>query len=117
MLNEPRLYEIIGENSRRSREQQPAGKMTQGALAEAVGLERTSISNIEKGTQKVSVVTLYQIAEALNVSMVDLLPRETIRPTTAVRAQASSLLTDIQAQLKRFPKTAQAAAELLSRGF
>jgi transcriptional regulator with XRE-family HTH domain len=116
MLSEPRLYEIIGENIRRRREQQPAGKLTQGVLAEAVGLERTSISNIEKGTQKVSVVTLYQIAEALNVTMVDLLPRETIRPSTAPRPGASSLLADMDAQLKRFPKTAQAAFELIGEG-
>ena len=117
MLSEPRLYEIIGENIRRLREQQPAGKMTQGALADAVGLERTSISNIEKGTQKVSVITLYQIAEALNVTLVDLLPRETIRPSTAPQLGASSLLAEVNAQLKRFPKMAQAAAELIGKGF
>lgn len=116
MATEPRLYEIIGENIRRLREQQPAGKVTQGALAEAVGLERTSISNIEKGVQKVSVATLYQIAEALNVTVGDILPQMIATPSIAPRSGASSFLADVGEQLKRFPKTAQAAVDLMGKG-
>lgn len=44
-------------------------RVTQIELAKAVGLERTSITNIEKGKQKISVHTLAAIADALGVEM------------------------------------------------
>ncbi len=40
----------------------------------AVGLTRTSVTNIEKGRQKVRLDTLYDIAEVLGESPQDLLP-------------------------------------------
>ena len=121
MLSESRLYEIIGENIRRTREELPGGKMTQGALADAVGLERSSISNIEKAIQKVSIITLYQIAGVLGVNFIDLLPSETVRaPTSGVgrprlTASNASMLTDVQAQLERYPLAARAMADLLDK--
>lgn len=121
MLSESRLYEIIGENIRRTREQLPDGKMTQGALADAVGLERSSISNIEKAIQKVSIVTLYQIAGVLGVNLIDLLPSEaTRRPISTVgrpklTSAATSMASAIQAQLECFPLAARATAELLDK--
>jgi DNA-binding XRE family transcriptional regulator len=47
--------------------------VTQQQLATAVGLQRTSISNIEKGRQKFLMDTFYQIAYALRISPVALL--------------------------------------------
>jgi transcriptional regulator with XRE-family HTH domain len=40
-------------------------KMTQAELALRVGLERTSITNIEKGNQPISTATLEAVAETL----------------------------------------------------
>ncbi len=48
--------------------------ITQEELARRVGLTRTSITNIERGRQKVLVHTLYAISEALNTSPTALLP-------------------------------------------
>lgn len=44
--------------------------MTQAQLAKASGFERTSITNIEQGTQRVTVEKLGHIAEALDVELV-----------------------------------------------
>src|SRR5713226_3804317 len=48
--------------------------MSQEAFAKAVGLSRTSITNIERGRQPVSLHTLYFMADILGVEAVDLLP-------------------------------------------
>ena len=48
--------------------------MSQEAFANAVGLSRTSITNIERGRQPVSLHTLYFMADILGVEPADLLP-------------------------------------------
>ncbi len=48
--------------------------MTQGRLAAMVGLSRTSITNIERGRQKILLHTLSAIAEALGTPLAELLP-------------------------------------------
>jgi transcriptional regulator with XRE-family HTH domain len=65
------LYREIGKMVRDARE---AAALTQGLLAQHVGLTRTSITNIERGQQKIQIHTLYAIAEALNVRVATLLP-------------------------------------------
>jgi transcriptional regulator with XRE-family HTH domain len=48
--------------------------MTQGRLAAMVGLSRTSITNIERGRQKILLHTLSEIADALGIPLAELLP-------------------------------------------
>lgn len=76
MIDDGRLYSLLGERLRKLREgfDGPAGRLTQAALASRVGLERTSITNIEKGAQRVGLHVLYAICEELEVSVVDVLP-------------------------------------------
>lgn len=74
MVDETRLYKAIGERIKQLRMSQSGGAVTQADLARLVGLERTSITNIEKGNQKVSLLALYRICEALKVSLADALP-------------------------------------------
>ena len=76
MIDEKRLYQTLGERLRALREEQGAGqaRMTQAALAKQVGLERTSITNIEKGSQKVPLHVLFRICENLRVSVAEVLP-------------------------------------------
>ena len=61
----------LGAMVRARREQEG---MTQSQLAGRVGMTRTSITNIEKGRQKVQLDTLYDIAAALDTSPAELLP-------------------------------------------
>jgi len=48
--------------------------MSQAAFAKAVGLSRTSITNIERGRQPVNLHTLYSMADILGLEAGDLLP-------------------------------------------
>jgi transcriptional regulator with XRE-family HTH domain len=48
--------------------------MSQEAFARAVGFSRTSITNIERGRQPISLHTLYFMADILGVEPADLLP-------------------------------------------
>lgn len=65
------IYKQIGELVRVKRE---LYALTQDELATRVGLTRTSITNIEKGRQRVQVHTLYAIADALRSSPFEFLP-------------------------------------------
>ena len=76
MIDEDRLYRMLGERLRTLREKQVGsrGRMTQAELALQVGLERTSITNIEKGAQKVPLHVLFRLCQVLRVPVAELLP-------------------------------------------
>ena len=65
------VYQMVGERVRAERKRQ---RITQDELASSIGLTRTSITNIEKGRQKVLLHTLVQIADYLGTSPARLLP-------------------------------------------
>jgi transcriptional regulator with XRE-family HTH domain len=71
MADPTAFYREVGQNVRRKREQLG---LTQEALASQVALTRTSITNIEKGRQKLLLHTLVDIAHALGVEPALLLP-------------------------------------------
>ena len=66
------LYAAIGMAVREARQDR---QMTQEQVAQAVGLTRTSIVNIEAGRQRLTIDTLYDIADALSIQAVSLMPR------------------------------------------
>ncbi len=68
------FYADVG---RRIRQARTEIGQTQEGLASMVSLTRTSIVNIEKGRQKILLHTLVDIASALQVPSVDLLPSST----------------------------------------
>jgi transcriptional regulator with XRE-family HTH domain len=65
------LYALVGQLIRKAREEHG---LTQAQLASLVSLTRTSITNIEHGRQKLSLHTVYEIADALAVEPYTLLP-------------------------------------------
>jgi transcriptional regulator with XRE-family HTH domain len=67
---EQRFYEIVGIRVRERRE----GRFTQERLARSVGVQRTSITNLEHGKQSVPLHYLLRLAEALDCELTDLLP-------------------------------------------
>ena len=82
-----------------------AARMTQDALARALDLSRTSITNVEKGRQPIQVHLLVDAARILGVTVQQLLPTEPddadakMRdlPATysaAIRTWISELITD-----------------------
>lgn len=81
------LYKEFGQGLRRARKD---AKLTQKELAERVGLTRTSITNIERGSQHIALHQLYQLASVLghkpaallpdqNVALEELLPPEVLQ--------------------------------------
>lgn len=72
--NEPGgvLYWTIGIAIRKARD---VAGISQEELGKRVDLRRTSIVNIEGGNQRLPIATLYDIADALGVQAVALLPR------------------------------------------
>jgi transcriptional regulator with XRE-family HTH domain len=68
-----RLYRLLGDRICRARQ---ALKLSQAKLARAVGLNRVSIVNIEKGRQRPSLHVLWEIGRALGVEPSSLIPKE-----------------------------------------
>lgn len=75
------MFEEIGKRIRHARE---ATSLRSGDLAQRVGLDRSSIVNIEAGRQKVTIDRLYAIADVLDVPIRDLLPPNR-RPSQATK--------------------------------
>jgi transcriptional regulator with XRE-family HTH domain len=65
------LYKNVGNRIRKARE---SCALTQEDLARRISLTRTSVTNIEKGRQTISLYKFFEIAGALNISPSNLLP-------------------------------------------
>ena len=114
MIDDKLLYETLGARLKQLREGQAGGKrgrLTQGELADLVGLERTSITNIEAGNQKLPLHVLFRLCEQLGVSPIDVLP--SIKDV-AERAPAEEAFSFGGTTLSAPPLVAQALAGLLS---
>ena len=68
------VVQLLGANVRRYRKLKG---MTQEQLAHEVGMERSYISDLERGTRNPSVRALGRLAESLSVSPMQLLESET----------------------------------------
>ena len=66
-----RLYEMIGGRVKRFRNE---ADLTQNKLANRIGVSRTSIVNIEGGSQHPPLHVLWDIAESLEVDVESLIP-------------------------------------------
>ncbi len=75
IVDTEQIYVEIGKRVREARRNK---HLTQERLAEIVSVTRTSITNIEKGRQKVLVHSLYNLAAALGVAIDYLLPEKTV---------------------------------------
>lgn len=63
------MRQLVGRNARRIRE---AKGLTQEQLAERSGFSQQYLSDLERGLRNPTVVTLFELAQALGVSHVDL---------------------------------------------
>jgi transcriptional regulator with XRE-family HTH domain len=90
-LAEPKgvFYEQLGLSLMKARRQR---RLTQGRLAAAVSVSRTSITNIEKGRQIVPAHLLAKLAQTLNIPIGDLVPtNDSGEPGGGVDLQLSAL--------------------------
>jgi DNA-binding XRE family transcriptional regulator len=70
------FYKAVGNLIQKNRIKK---KLTQEKLAEKISLTRTSITNIEKGRQKLLLHTLFDIAHHLGISTEDLIPKTKLK--------------------------------------
>ncbi|MEP7349771.1 MAG: helix-turn-helix transcriptional regulator [Sphingorhabdus sp.] len=64
------MRKLVGDNTARIRKEKG---LTQEALAEKSGLSQQYISGLENGQRNPTIVTLYELGCALNVSHLELL--------------------------------------------
>lgn|SRR5690554_4952776 len=104
-IDDTALYRAIGERIKAHRIRI---QVTQKQLAEEIGVERTSITNMESGLQKLPIHQLYRICHTLKVDLLDLLP-------SLQEVQVSEMEeVDVAGQsVKVTPKTAHAIRKLL----
>jgi transcriptional regulator with XRE-family HTH domain len=102
-----RLQRIFGERLRQARRATfSSAKCTQQGLAEALGVSRTTVSNMERGRHRLFLDQVYVAAQKLGLAVTDLLPG------TAEIFSADSLRTAPDATL---PARAAQAAEKVMR--
>jgi transcriptional regulator with XRE-family HTH domain len=116
MIDELHLYRMLGERVRKIREAKMGqrGRMTQAELAELVDLERTSITNIESGNQRIPLHVLFRICEVLKVSVTDALP-SILEVQVSANAPLEELSLDFEAMVAT-PLVKRAVLALLNRG-
>ena len=68
------IRKVFGANARKFRS---ALGLSQEAVAERMGVDRAFISSMERGLQNVTLLTIWQIAQALEVRPMDLLDEKT----------------------------------------
>lgn len=71
-IHEAALFEFVGKRIRKRRRDRGH---TQEELAKLISLSRTSVTNIEKGRQRLPLHQLLHVAEVLDCELHDLLPR------------------------------------------
>ena len=84
-------YKDMGKRIREIRESK---HMTQAALSELAGIEPSNLSHIERAATKVSLPTLMNIANALEVSLDELVCGSLVRSEHISIRQLNELLSD-----------------------
>lgn len=94
-----KFYEEFG---RALRERRIKANLTQDDVASKVGLGRTSVTNIEKGRQQVSLHMLYQLADAVDAEPSSLLPpRSETKEKSELPAELESSLAKLGDETER----------------
>lgn len=76
---------LVGQNVRRLR---LAANLSQEAVAELMGVDRAYVSALELGKRNPTIITLWQVAEALQVRLADLVEEEAEKHQAAGRKRA-----------------------------
>jgi transcriptional regulator with XRE-family HTH domain len=97
---ESRLYRVFGSRLRELREEK---SVTQEELAKRVELSRTSITNIEKGRQRIMLHQLVELAEALDANPSDLIPQVESENGEALRPDVARVIEALQKESAQEP--------------
>lgn len=95
-----RVQSAFGRRLRHGRRNASQGRIKQDALAKALDVSRTSISNMERGRHRIFLDQAYAAAQALGVTMDQLLPSLTeVFPSTPVMTGSHGSVTDKSVRL------------------
>lgn len=112
MLDDKMLYAELGRRIQRYRRMQ-SPLMNQESLAKRVGLTRTSVTNIERGRQKVTLDTVYRLCEVFGISIAELMPALNEVTAESISVEAGQSVT-VAGQTYALPdKVAQSVRRLL----
>lgn len=90
--------------------------LTQERLAEMVEISPTHMSNIETGTTRVSLTAIVSLANALSVTVDDLLCDSVVKAKVQFEKDIASILTDCdEYEIRMIKDMAQALKETLRR--
>ena len=104
-------YKALGKRIKIAR---VAQDLTQEKLSEKVNLSPTHMSNIESGTANVSLPSLVNIANALSVSVDDLLSDSIKHPRTSLERELQNILdTCTDYEVRIIKEAARAIAETM----
>ncbi len=107
-------YQAIGVRIRRFRKEQG---LTQQVLAELTSQEPSNISHIERGTTKLSLPTIVKIANALGITVDELLCDSLTSARTTYELEVVKLLSDCShRELRIITGTIRALKEQLRFG-
>src|SRR6516225_2074814 len=80
------IRRVFGANARKFR---LALGLSQEAVAERMGVDRAFISSMERGLQNVTLLTLWEIAQALSVRPMELLDEKTSKARSQSRKRSA----------------------------
>lgn len=90
--------------------------LTQERLAEMVEISPTHMSNIETGTTRVSLTAIVSLANALSVTVDDLLCDSVVKAKVQFEKDIAAILTDCdEYEIRMIKDMAQALKETLRR--
>ena len=99
MKNQEKLYKIaLGENIRKIRKRI---KLTQDAFSEKIGIEPSSLSNIENGKSFPSALTIIQIQEEFNVGAEEIFDFELLKEANNVENNIERAIEGLSVNKKR----------------
>ncbi len=93
------IYEYI---RREIRKQRIINNLTQQELADRTSVTKQSISKIERGVLSPSLDTLYDLSDALNCSIFDLLPRNDVEYSDSLNKAIDYKISCCNEKQKRF---------------
>ncbi|MEV6525924.1 helix-turn-helix transcriptional regulator [Longispora sp. NPDC051575] len=109
---EERVNALYGHIGRKVREARKRARLTQDDLAQAVGMTRSSIANLEAGRQRIPVHLLVLIGELLNMRASDLLPNGPTFNGMLLMTDVTEHLVNDQAGMQDFVQSTIAKASM-----
>jgi transcriptional regulator with XRE-family HTH domain len=92
---EDKIYRVFGSRLKELREEK---KVTQEELARRVDLSRTSITNIEKGRQRIMLHQFVDLADALQADPSELFPSKSTEPDREIRPGVAKLIDALKSE-------------------